>query len=42
MASSMRLPAKRRLEDVTMPPKEMTATSVVPPPMSTTMEPVAR
>ena len=40
MASSMRLPAKRRLEDVTMPPKEMTATSVVPPPMSTTMEPV--
>ena len=40
IVSSMRLPARRRLEDVTIPPKEMTATSVVPPPMSTTMEPV--
>ena len=40
MASSSRLPAKRRLEDVTMPPSEMTATSVVPPPISTTMDPV--
>ena len=27
---------------VTMPPREMTATSVVPPPTSTTMLPVAR
>ncbi len=26
---------------MTMPPSEMTATSVVPPPMSTTMLPVA-
>ena len=29
-----------RLEKVTMPPSEITATSVVPPPMSTTMFPV--
>ena len=40
MASSSRLPAKRSELDVTMPPSEMTATSVVPPPISTTMEPV--
>ena len=40
MASSMRLPARRSDDEVTMPPSEMTATSVVPPPMSTTMEPV--
>ena len=40
MASSILLPARRREDDVTMPPSEMTATSVVPPPMSTTIEPV--
>ena len=34
-------PAVRMLRLVTMPPSEITATSVVPPPTSTTMLPVA-
>ena len=34
-------PDVRNDRDVTMPPREMTATSVVPPPTSTTMLPVA-
>ena len=40
MASSISSPAMRIDLQVTMPPREMTATSVVPPPMSTTMLPV--
>ncbi len=40
MASSSSSPPMRMLVEVTMPPREMTATSVVPPPMSTTMLPV--
>src|SRR5690606_27309335 len=40
MASSISSPATRTERLVTMPPSEMTATSVVPPPMSTTMLPV--
>ena len=40
IASSSSSPPMRMLVDVTMPPSEMTATSVVPPPMSTTMLPV--
>ncbi|MNV56410.1 hypothetical protein D3C71_1486930 [compost metagenome] len=38
--SSISSPATRTERLVTMPPSEMTATSVVPPPMSTTMLPV--
>ena len=34
MASSKRLPPTRRLWDTTIPPSEMTAISLVPPPMS--------
>ena len=41
IAWSMSSPAVRTLRLVTMPPREMTATSVVPPPTSTTMLPVA-
>ena len=41
IAWSMSSPAERTLRLVTMPPREMTATSVVPPPTSTTMLPVA-
>ena len=40
MASSSSSPATRTDWLVTMPPSEMTATSVVPPPMSTIMLPV--
>ena len=40
MASSSSSPPMRIDWLVTMPPREMTATSVVPPPMSTTMLPV--
>jgi hypothetical protein len=40
MASSNSSPPMRIDWLVTMPPREMTATSVVPPPMSTTMLPV--
>ncbi|MNC30053.1 hypothetical protein D3C75_783250 [compost metagenome] len=40
MASSISSPAIRMDREVTIPPSEMTATSVVPPPMSTTMLPV--
>ena len=40
MAWSSSSPPTRMDCDVTMPPREMTATSVVPPPMSTTMLPV--
>ena len=40
IASSSSSPPIRMLVDVTMPPSEITATSVVPPPMSTTMFPV--
>ena len=40
MASSSSSPPMRIDWLVTMPPSEMTATSVVPPPMSTTMLPV--
>ena len=40
IASSSSSPPMRIDWLVTMPPKEMTATSVVPPPMSTTMFPV--
>ena len=40
IASSSASPATRMRWLVTMPPSEMTATSVVPPPMSTTMVPV--
>src|SRR6266545_2925875 len=39
MASSSSSPPTRIDVDVTTPPNEMTATSVVPPPMSTTMFP---
>src|SRR6266568_4743658 len=39
IASSSALPATRRLVDATMPPSAITATSVVPPPMSITIEP---
>ena len=39
MASFMSSPAIRTDWRVTMPPSEMTATSVVPPPMSTIMLP---
>ena len=39
MDSSISSPAMRRLRAVTIPPRAMTATSVVPPPMSTTMLP---
>ena len=41
IALSSSSPATRIDCAVTMPPSEMTATSVVPPPMSTTMLPVA-
>ena len=41
IAWSSSSPAVRIDRLVTMPPREMTATSVVPPPMSTTMLPVA-
>ena len=40
IALSSSSPPTRMLWAVTMPPREMTATSVVPPPMSTTMLPV--
>lgn len=40
MAWSISFPAMRRLSERTIPPKEMTAMSVEPPPMSTTMLPV--
>ena len=40
IASSISSPPTRRLCETTMPPSEMTATSVVPPPMSTIMFPV--
>ena len=39
IASSILLPATRIDCETTMPPSEITATSVVPPPMSTTMLP---
>ena len=39
MASSISSPATRREREVTTPPMERMATSVVPPPMSTTMFP---
>ena len=41
MASSMSSPAIRMEDFVTIPPSEITATSLVPPPMSTTIEPCA-
>ena len=41
MASSNLSPPTRTLPEYTMPPSEITPTSVVPPPMSTTIEPVA-
>ena len=41
IALSSSSPATRIDWAVTMPPSEITATSVVPPPMSTTMLPVA-
>ena len=41
IAWSSSSPAVRTDSEVTMPPREMTATSVVPPPTSTTMLPVA-
>ena len=40
IASSISSPPTRRLCETTMPPSEITATSVVPPPMSTIMFPV--
>ena len=40
IASSISSPPTRTDWATTMPPREMTATSVVPPPMSTTMLPV--
>ena len=40
IASSISSPPTRRLWETTIPPSEMTATSVVPPPMSTIMFPV--
>ncbi len=39
-ASSCLLPATRNDCETTIPPSEITATSVVPPPMSTTMLPL--
>ena len=39
IASSISSPAMRTDREYTMPESEMTATSVVPPPMSTTMLP---
>src|ERR687884_524472 len=41
IASSNLSPPTRTEPEYTMPPSEITPTSVVPPPMSTTMEPVA-
>src|SRR6266850_1436417 len=41
MASSNLSPPTRTEPEYTMPPSEITPTSVVPPPMSTTIEPVA-
>ncbi len=41
MASSNLSPPTRTLPFHTMPPRLMTPTSVVPPPMSTTIEPEA-
>ena len=40
MAASHASPAQRTLFETTMPPREITATSLVPPPISTTMQPV--
>src|SRR4029078_2763355 len=40
IASSISSPPTRSDCETTMPPREITATSVVPPPMSTTMFPV--
>src|SRR5439155_1069775 len=39
IASSISSPPTRRLWETTMPPSEITATSLVPPPMSTIMFP---
>ena len=39
MEESNSSPPTRTDLEATMPPKEITATSLVPPPMSTTMEP---
>ena len=41
MASSNLSPPTRTEAEYTIPPSEITPTSVVPPPMSITMEPVA-
>src|SRR6185312_634827 len=41
IASSNLSPPTRTEPEYTMPPSEITPTSVVPPPMSTTIEPVA-
>ena len=41
MASSNLSPPTRTLPEYTMPPNEITPTSVVPPPMSRTIEPIA-
>ena len=41
IASSSRSPPTRTDMLVTVPPRASTATSVVPPPMSTTIDPVA-
>ena len=41
IASSNLSPPTRTVPEYTMPPSEITPTSVVPPPMSTTIEPVA-
>src|SRR5213078_3680470 len=41
IASSNLSPPTRTEPEYTMPPREITPTSVAPPPMSTTMEPVA-
>ena len=40
IASSISSPPTRRLWETTIPPRLITATSVVPPPMSTIMFPV--
>jgi hypothetical protein len=40
IASSILSPAMRKLVAYTRPPSEITPTSLVPPPMSSTMEPV--
>ena len=40
IASSILSPPTRTLRELTMPESDSTATSVVPPPMSTTIDPV--